>query len=199
MKTSSIVYNYAGLDASGLAVKAQSIYDSLNGNSSYPSPAAFLPILQTNTSALTSAVTAGGNTPTPAQTGAIHAAVHEVKRVLKVIGALVNWDANGNEAVLLTSGFDLKTFTPASPKSFKAVLGKLSGEIDLLINSYGTVAYFWQMSTDPISSWKQVDLTTVSKTTIKGLTPGTKLWFRVSITKGNKVILVSDPYTIMVV
>lgn len=199
MKTSTIAFKYTGLDASGLAVKAQSIYDSLNGNNSYPSSVAFLPILQTNTSVLTSAVTAGGTIPTPAQTGAIHAAVREVKRVLKVIGALVNWDADGNEAVLLTSGFDLKTYTPPSPKSFKAVLGKLSGEIDLLINSYGAAAYFWQMSTDPNDSWKQVDLTTVSKTTIKGLTPGTKLWFRVSITKGSKVILVSDPYTIMVV
>jgi len=31
------------------------------------------------------------------------------------------------------------------------------------------------------------------------LTPGTKLWFRVSVTKGKTVAVVSDPYTIMVV
>ena len=199
MDTKEVAYSFKGSDASGYAVSGQGVHDNLNGNVNYPSCVPFLGSLQSNINLLTAAITAGGSTPTPAQTGATHAAIKEVKHTLKVIGALVNYDANGDEAKLLTSGFSLKAYSPPSPKSFKAILGKLSGQIDLLINSYGAAAYFWQMSTDPIETWTQVDLTTLSKTTISGLTPGSKLWFRVSITKGNKVVLVSDPYFIMVV
>ncbi len=199
MKTSEIAYKFIGLDASGLAVKGQSIHDNLNANSNYPSCAAFLPNLQSAINTLTASITAGGSNPTPAQTGASHAAVYQLKRNLKVIGGLVNWDANGNEAILLTSGFDLKTITPKSPKSFNVKQGKLSGTVDLEINSYGNAAYVWEMSADPIGAWAKVDLTTLSKTTITGLTPGTKLWFRVSVTKGKTVAVISDPFTIMVV
>ncbi len=201
MKTKQIAFNYASLDASGLAVKGQSIHDSLISNSYYPSCVPFISILQTNVTALTSTITAGGNTPTPAQTSAIHTAQKDVKNILRVIGGLVNWDGNGNETILLTSGFDLKNYSPPNPKTFKAKLGKLSGEVDLEINSNGNAAYYWEITNDPIgiTTWAKASLTTTSKTTITGLTPGTKFWFRVSITKSNKVVVVSDPYTIMVV
>ena len=199
MKKPEAICNFKNDDAISLAVKSQALYTNLNGNPSYPTCAPLLPTLQTNTNTLNTAITAGGTTPTPAQTATINAAAYELKRVLKVICALVNWDANGNEATLLTSGFDVKTYSAPNPKTFKAKLGKLSGAIDLEINSYGVAAYVWQMSPDPISTWADVSLTTLSKTTITGLTPGTKLWFRVKITKGKTVITISDPYTIMVV
>ena len=100
---------------------------------------------------------------------------------------------------MLTSGFNLKTIAPKSSKSFIAKQGKLSGTVYLEINSYGIAAYAWEMSTDPISTWTPVGLTTLSKTIVTGLTPGVKYWFRVSVTKGKGIAAVSDPYTIMVI
>ena len=199
MNATEIAYKFIGLDASGLAVKGQSINNSLTGNTNYLSVVPFLGILQTNVNNVNAAIAAGGSTPTPAQTAAIRAAVKELKRILKVIGALVNWDANADEAKLLTSGFNLKIITPPSKKTFTATLGKLSGEVVLELNSFGIAAYNWEMSTDPISTWASIALTTYSKTVVTGLTPGQKYWFRVSVTKGKKVVVVSDPYYIMVV
>jgi len=201
MKKAKAIANLKGLKPSELKIKGQVVKDGITGNTALPHCVPYATELQTKVGTLDTAITAGGTTPSELQKVAIIAAEDAIKLFLNFICAGVNVDGNGDETILLSSGFELKTYSPASPKSFIAKLGKLSGEIFLEINSYGAAAYYWEMTTDPIgaTAWVKADLTTTSKTIIKGLTPGTKLWFRVSITKSNKVVVVSDPYTIMVV
>ncbi len=199
MKTPEIAYNFSGLDASGYAVKGQSIYNKLNGNPAFTSPTPFLSILQTNVNNLTAAITAGGTTPTPVQTGAIHDAVKALKRVLKVIGNVVNWDANGNETTLLSSGFELKSYSPSGLKTFSVKQGSLSGTADADSPAYHNAAYAWFFSADPIGTWTQALITTISKATITSLIPGQKYWFKVVVTQGSKVVFTADPYMVHVV
>lgn len=200
MKYELAVLNLRGLDAAGLANKGQNVCDGVNANSSsFPSAMPFIGILQMNVTALNTAITAAGNDPTKVQTSAIRDAEKQLRRSMRLVCALVNWDGNGDATKLLSSGFDLKSNNPPSAKSFVAKLGKLSGTVELEINSYGNAAYTWEQSPDPIAAWSQCALTTLSKASISGLTPGQKYWFRVKVTKGSNLITTSDPYTIMVV
>ena len=192
MSKSKAVLNFKDYDASGLAVKGQSIFDNTNANPNYPSCVTYTPILQSRVTNLTSKITAGGATPLPTQTAAIHAAIIDVREILTLICALVNWDAKSDEVKLLSSSFDVRKATVKNAKTFTAKLGLLSGQIMLEINSYGSAVYYWEISSDPIDIWSKAAVSSVSKVTIQGLTPGTKYWFRVRITKGTKEILVSD-------
>lgn len=199
MKTPTIALNFSGLNAQDIALRGETVYNNLIGNVNFTSCAAYLPTLTTEVAALKAAIIIAKDEGTKAETSAVYDAEKKVKRVLKVISAVITFEAAGNETKLLTSGFELRAYTPPTPKSFNAKQGKLSGTVDLEINSYGAAAYAWEISADPISTWNPIALSTVSKTTVTGLTPGIKYWFRVSVTKGNAKLATSDPYFIIVV
>lgn len=202
MSTIIVVPNLSGLDATSMAAKGQDVHDKMNANLNFPTAQPYMAALQGFVNALTTCITTAGSEPSKAQTAAIKDAVSDVKRTLRFICAIANWDCYNNETKLLTSGFDIKAPKASSPKSFVAKLGKLSTTIDLSINSYGSgVAYQWFGCPDPIipANWVQVALTTTSKVTITGQTPGVKMWYLVKMFKGDKLIATSDPYTIMVV
>ena len=198
MKTARVVLGYRGLNPSELITYSSGIYTTLNGNTNFPSAAPFVALLLTVNTALISAV-AAAKPGDKTSTSAMHDAENKTKRHLRVLGALVDFEADGDETKVLSSGFDLKTFTPPTPKSFTIKLGKLSGSVDMEINSYGSAAYKWLTSPDPIGVWTEVALTTVSKVSIGSLTPGLGLWGKVVVSKGTKIIATSDPYYIMAV
>lgn len=199
MNTSEVALNTSGLNASEIAVKGNTVYTNLNGNTNFTSCVPYLPILLGEVAVLEGAITIAKDEGTKAETSAERAATKKVKRTLKVIAALVNYEANGDETKLLTSGFDLKVITPPSPKTFNAKQGKVSGTVDLEVKSARNSAYMWEMSTDPIGAWTQIEVTVKSKTTVVGLTPGTKYWFRVALITGSGKNNYSDPHFVMVV
>ncbi len=198
MKKSKVVLNVSGLSAGEINNFADSIYTKLIGNTNFTLLGSYLTALSAANTSFKTAIVASKD-GTKLNTSTLHDAQYDVKRILAIIVATVNYEANGNETILISSGLDLRNYTPPTAKSFNAKQGKLSGSVDVEINSYGTAAYVWEMSTDPISSWTQVALTTLSKTTITGLTPGLKYWFKVSVTKGSELKAKSDPYMVHVV
>lgn len=187
-----------GLNPSELITYSNGIYTTLNGNINFPSAAPFVALLLTANTALIAAV-AAAKPGDKTSTSAMHDAENNVKRNLRALGALVDFEADGDETKILSSGFDLKTFTPPTPKSFTIKLGKLSGTVDMEINSFGAAAYKWLTSPDPIGVWTEVALTTVSKVTVSNVKPGLGMWGKVIVSKGTKIIATSDPYYIMAV
>ena len=77
--------------------------------------------------------------------------------------------------------------------------GVLSGTVWLETGSGSRVAYKWEMSPDPIGNWVQVDVATLSKTTITGLNPGLKYWFSVALVTSKGTKNYSDPYMVHVI
>jgi len=198
MKTAHVALGYKGLAASNLANFAETIYNGINGNINFTIASTFAPALLTATNLLKTAVSAlkPGDKVT---TSTLHDAEKDVKRNLRAIAALVDFESNGNETTILSSGFSLRTFALPSLKLFTAKQGKLSGTVDLDTNSASNTAYVWEMSPDPIGLWTQLEITTLSKTTIIGLTPGVKYWFRVALITSKGKGDYSDPYMVHVV
>ena len=199
MNIAELALNYKNLTASQIAIKGSNVYDHLNGNTNFTSCTAYLPILLGEVAILQAAITDAEDEGTKMETSAERAAEKKVKRTLKVIAAVVTYEANGDEVKLLSSGFDLKTFTPPGPKSFNAKQGKVSGTVNLEAKSFGNAAYMWEMSPDPIATWTQLVVTTISKTTVISLTPGVKYWFRVAVITSKGKNDYSDPHFVMVV
>lgn len=187
-----------GINDQDLKLHANNVLTSLTGNANFPSPYEALTVIAAAISNLSIAIDAQ-KPGDVASTAAVHAKATEVKACLKVLAIYVWRKAGGDEAIALTSGFDISKPATKGIKTFNVKPGKLSGEADLETSSFGSAGYAWYKSTDPIGTWEVVTFTTVSKTTITGLTPGTKYWFKVEATKGNKVVYVSDPYFLMVV
>ena len=99
----------------------------------------------------------------------------------------VNLTAMGDPAVLLTSGFILESEggTPVEPETPQDVIvmnGSNSGDIVVGVGiAIGAKSFVYQYTTDPVteqSVWTS-EGSTLKKHTFRGLTPGTRLWFRV--------------------
>ena len=178
MKTIRVIAYPKNISDVDLSIYSPTIVTGLTGNPSFISTNPAIAVLGTANAVLISAISAqtAGN---KSSTSAVHQAAAEVKRILRAIASSVEYTGNNNETTILSSGFNIKKPAVFEGKTFKAKQGVLSGTVDLEVNSYGIAAYLWEMSTDPIGNWQQVEATTISKTTIMGLTPGTKYWFRV--------------------
>jgi hypothetical protein len=106
---------------------------------------------------------------------------------LQRLAMYVNVAANGNMAALLTTGIQVRKEKSAQPdlgkpEGVKAVNGKNSGEMNVTVaDAVGASSFMYQYTLDPItddSVWIS-EGDTAKKHTFYGLTPGTKVWFRV--------------------
>ena len=113
--------------------------------------------------------------------------------LLTQFGAFVEIKANGDAALIQSTGFDVRASntTPVGPlgqlQNLSATVGDHDGELDLdWDNIRGAKGYLMQQSLDPMTptSWTSLNQASPSKATIKNLTSGTKYWFRVAATDG---------------
>jgi hypothetical protein len=97
--------------------------------------------------------------------------------------------AGDDEALIHSAGMDTRaaggqsTSTPALPPALSATAGDHDGEIDLTWDTVPKAkSYIIEKTTDPnaATSWQHAGVSTKSSTTIEGLTPGTRYWFRVA-------------------
>ena len=97
----------------------------------------------------------------------------------------VNRIAKGNATIILSSGFNVSK-QPGARKilDFAIKAGKHSGEVSLKhVAPRGRYACVWQYCEDALlkeNKWSHADVTLKSQTTIKGLKPISKYWFRVA-------------------
>ena len=198
METVKIIAVPRDMSDADLVIYSQNIHTSISGSTVFSSTSAVLSNLLTANTNLNSALLAQkpGDKVT---TSNLRAASKEVKRLLRLLAANVEFISNNNEATALSSGFSIKKPIVRDAKTFNAKQGKISGTVDLEINSYGTGAYVWEMSTDPIGTWTQLEITVKSKTSVTGLTTGTKYWFRVAVITSSGKNDYSDPHMVHVV
>ena len=82
------------------------------------------------------------------------------------------------ENIISSSGFELKHPAPNIKAPFAVKNGKISGEVRLIAGAVAKRAsYNWQKSMDNVR-WTDLPSTLKADTTVKGLTEGSKVFFR---------------------
>ena len=87
---------------------------------------------------------------------------------------------------------------PTQPAALAVTAGDHDGEIDLTWDTIvGSKSYVIEKSPDPPTptSWAHAGVSTKSRTTVSGLTSGTRYWFRVAAINANGQSGWSDPAT----
>lgn len=197
--------NFYKLTDASLEVKAEAIYSSMNGNASYTTPLPTLVVLQ-------AAITAFSNALNAASSGSrVDIAFKNQKRqelidLLRSLAAYVTFAANGDDSVLLSSGFDI-TKDPASitiskPENFQLINGNNTGELFLSIDGVkGAKSYLFEYSSDATmasQNWQSIPSTKV-KFMLQDLQAGTVYYCRVGAVGGNNQLQYSDAVSRMVI
>ncbi len=113
------------------------------------------------------------------------------KNLLRTLAGDVQTAANKNPEkaaeIIQSSGFDIKKVNSRTLSEDKAYDGRDEGEVILLASTSGM--HEWRISYDAGATYDKLDATTKATKTIKGLTPGKKVWFQ------NRAVLTNDAYT----
>lgn len=197
--------NFASLSDSGLESKTQLIISSLTGNAHFPTPIPTLAALQTAFDAFQEALVKAG-TGNRVDIAEKNAAREVLVNLLRLLCAYVNLTANGNRAMLLSSGFSIsKDREPvfiSKPENLKIENGLSSGELLLSVSAVkGAYAYLHEYTTDATlapDSWVSTT-TTASKALLDNLQPGTLYYCRVGAVGANGQLLYSDASSRMVI
>jgi hypothetical protein len=165
------------------SAKAKLIRTSMNGNVWFPS----CPVNVTNGGTLDLAIQALDAAITKALTkvlGAVQARTVQYKEVLDYIHLLLAYvqsvsDANAvnSEAIIISSGFDVKHLGVAGKDAItvKPKKGESGTMIAKVKKIAGTVANLWEYSLDEGKTWVEMDATSKGTTEITGLKPGSTI------------------------
>ena len=120
------------------------------------------------------------------QVALMHQAEVEFDELFRKLGNYVDRMADGDEAVILSAGFHLaKQPSPSEKSEFSVEAGDVPGTMVLKRKALaGASAYVWQYYVGTAApaegDWLFASSTTQTSYVMKGLTPGTKVWFRVA-------------------
>ena len=179
---------------------------SLDGNAHFSIDVAKITEIETKKAALETKQTEAGmaRDASEQKTAERDSARKDLEELLTELANTVN-SKSTEESILQTSGFDVYIPSEKEPvelvqvQNLSATEGDNEGEIDLQWDkAKGATAYGIQQSLDPNnpSNWTNLEgVGKTSKTTIAGLTSGTKYWFRVRAKRGNESAGWSDPAT----
>ena len=198
MKKVKTVLDFQKLSVSEKIEFFRNVVSKMIANASFPTPDIALATATTQINTLETDVAA-------AKSGA-HQSVAKMHQSLKIVDTTfrklalyVDRIADGNDAIILSSGFHIsKQPTPKSTKTFAVSAGENSGEIELAHKTVqGARSYIWQycvgvLPTDE-KQWIYGGATTKAKFKITGLESATKAWFRVLAVTINGTQPCSDP------
>jgi hypothetical protein len=93
----------------------------------------------------------------------------------------VEFESNTDEAMALSTSFNLQQAIHAIASAFSAAQGLQSGSVGVSSPSGGS-SYIWEYTLEPITAnWLVAATTSQASFTINGLTPGAKYCFRVAL------------------
>jgi hypothetical protein len=171
--------------------KARTIITSMTGNPDFPTPSPTLVAITAVTDDLEAAAATVQATKQQLKTevskqndkeDAFDAALNQLVGYVQSV-------AGDDEALIHSAGMDTRasggqsTSVPELPPALSASAGDHDGEIDLTWDTVPKAkSYVIEKSGDPptATSWQHAGVSTKSSTTIDGLTPGTRYWFRVA-------------------
>lgn len=155
----------------------------MTGNTDYPTPSPTLTVVTTSVNSFETAVhdaLDGGKIAIATR----NAARNELLSLLRQLAAYVTGNCKADIVVLLGSGFNaVKTPSPVgvlpAPQNLRLEYTGMSGELRLKFDRVTNAAnYSIQTATSPDGPWDDQDLSTASRVTIGGLTPGKVYWAR---------------------
>jgi hypothetical protein len=179
-----------GLDAGGVADKGDTVGEAMDGNPDYPDAGPLLTKLATDVATVRSKIKTHNNA-SKSVTQAIldrDAASDVVKQDLVNIGAHVQLASGGNPVKIKGSGLGVKS--PSNPigklgqvQNFSLTTGDKPGQTDGHWDAvYGNKGYLYaRCLTDPTveANWQVIGSSSASRTTFKGQTSGTRVWWRI--------------------
>lgn len=186
-----IKLNLRNLPLAEKVAKARTIIASLTGNPDFPTPNPTLLAIIAVTDALEAAIATVQATKQQLKTEVSKQNDREeaFDAAFSQLVGYVQSIAGDDEALIHSAGMDTRasggqsTSTPDLPPSLSATAGDHDGEIDLSWEPVPKAkSYVIEKSADPptATSWQHAGVATKSSTTIEGLTPGTRYWFRVA-------------------
>lgn len=198
MKQIIVVAFPKGLNEFELLTHGNYVYKHLYGNPNFKDPLPKLEDLLSFINALDKAI----KSRTEGEKWSVNAvkdAEKNLRRILRGLASYVEVVGNNVDTVILSSGFTIKKNGGKAARSFSAKQGSNSGTVDLIAPSSRKAAYRWEMSLSPTEGWSVIDVTNISETTITGLNPGEKYWFRVSVIDGKTKGPYTDAYMVHVI
>ncbi len=185
MKKVVVVLKLAKMPIPQKVAKARFIVTSMTGNASFTTPSPTLAVITTNINTLEAAyITASGGGVD--DTASMHSKEFLLELSLKSLAAYVEGIANANpitaEAVVLSSGMELKSPSVHQSKEFNVKPTGDPGEVKLSTKYVDRSSYIWQMTTDPAaeSGWATIGQATQASLIKTGLTSGSRYYFRVA-------------------
>lgn len=166
---------------------AQGIHDRMQGNALFPAPIPALPVLQTDIDALKDA-----NARVSVERGrsdyqAKRIALGGLQRQMKRLAAYVSLVADGNEDIILSSGFGVRRKgSPVGelniPIGLHSRLTRTAGrvELDWDVTAGAKLYHVYMSTTGSPFEWKLVAMTTKSRHNMDQLVSGSFYWFCVS-------------------
>jgi len=185
MRKLKLLLNFIVFSISEQIAFYRNVITKMTANPYFPSPTTLLPVATTavDTLELYAGLARGGDRAAVAN---MHAAELAVQNIFRYYVSYVEQQANGNESILLSSGFDVITQpTPIQKSELIVENGSTSGTALLMARAYPKAgAYIWQeaVGTLPLNDAGWKTLTTTTRTTLKveGLTPATLYFYRVA-------------------
>jgi hypothetical protein len=155
----------------------------MTGNTNYPTPSPTLAIVTTSVDAFETAVhdaLDGGKIVIATR----NAARNQLLSLLRQLAPYVTGNCKADLVILLGSGFEgVRTPSPVgvlpAPQNLRLEYTGMSGELRLKFDRVTNAAnYSVQTAISPDGPWEDQDLSTASRVTISGLTPGKVYWAR---------------------
>ena len=202
MRKLKLLLNFIVFSISEQIAFYRNVITKMTANPYFPSPTTLLPeaIAAVDTLELYAGVARGGDRAAVAN---MHVAELAVQNIFRYYASYVEQQANGNESILLSSGFDVITQpTPIQKSELVVENGLTSGTAMLMARSVPKAgAYIWQMAKDalPLTEAGWNPLTTTTRTTyeVTGLEPTVRYYFKVSAVTPGGIMDATEP--IMVV
>ena len=164
---------------------ALNIVSKMTGNSNFATPNPALPVVTTAANALQTAYdnAQGGG---PAQTSLMHQKRVALELLLTTLGHYVEDRANdpanaaGPEAIVLSSGLNIKHISPRQKQVFSVNHGNIQGSVVLVAAHIVRGTHEWQYTNDinNSSAWVAVTPTIKANVTISGLERFKTYYFR---------------------
>jgi hypothetical protein len=185
--------------------RAAQIITALTGNTSFPTPAPTLAVIQTKLTAYQAALAMPEGV---ARTQAVKATRDDLSTALEQLARNLELTPNVTDTQLATTGFDLRkpaaqtADVPPAPANLRLKPTGVSGEVQFQFDpSARAKTYELQTSLDPNSgNWTQNGMFSSSRgVVVGGFTRGKDVWGRVrAVGPNNTVSGWSDPATVMV-
>lgn len=198
MKRSKVLLDFLKLSVMVKIGFYRNVIAKLTGNASYPTPDVPLATATTQVDALQTAYVAaqdGGQTPV--------AIMHEKEKLadatLRKLALYVERIADGNESLILSSGFNVSSQpTPSNRPELQAVRGSNMGTVKLTRKAVvGAKSYIWQYVKDTMpdeeEAWIMAGFSTRTTYEIADLAIASKYWFRVAAVTAEGTTDFSNP------